>query len=69
MAKEEVYNRWNTPGPFMQDQDLTPEQIRKSDLMMKAMDLADEGDFTLGIEIGLFSESELKKIEKEKKSN
>ena len=69
MAKEDVYNRWNTPGPFMQDQDLTPEQIRKSDLMMKAMDLADEGDFTLGIEIGLFSESELKKIEKEKKSN
>ena len=65
MAKEDVYNRWNTPGPFMQDEDLTPEEIEKSDLMMKAMKLANEGDYSLGIEIGIFSESELKKIEKE----
>ena len=65
MAKEDVDNRWNTPGPFMQDQDLTEEQIEQTDLMVKAFELADEGDYSLGIEIGIFCESELKKIEKE----
>ena len=64
MAKEDVYNRWNTPGPFMQDEDLTPEQIRKSDLMMKATKLADEGDYTLGVEVGIFPKSALKRNKK-----
>ena len=67
MAKEDVYNRWNTPGPFMQDQDLTKEQIEKSDLMVKAFELANEGDYSLGEEIGIFPKSDAE--EENKKSN
>ena len=66
MAKEPAYNRWNTPGPFMQDQDLTEEQIEQSDLKMKAFKLADEGDFRLGVELGLFPKS---RLEENKTSN
>ena len=60
MAKKPEYNRFNTPGPFMQDQDLTEEQIKRTDLMMKAQEMAeDHGDFSLGVKLGMFSESVL----------
>ena len=64
--KRKKLNRFNTPGPFLQRKDLTPEQIKRVELQNKAFRMSAEGDPSLGIEIGIFSESE---VEKYKTSN
>ncbi len=59
MPRKRKLNRFNDPGPFMQNQGLTPEQIKGVELQNKAFDLAAKGDYSLGIKIGIFSESAL----------
>ena len=68
-AERKKLNRFNTPGPFLQRKDLTPEQIKGVELQNKAFDLAEEGDYSLGVEIGIFPESVLKKNKKQNTSN
>ena len=58
--KKTKINRFNNSGPFMQDKDMTKAQIKRTDLMMKAQEMAeDHGDFSLGVKLGMFSESVL----------
>ena len=66
MAKKRQINRFNDPGPFMQRSDLTPEQIKRVELQNRAFKEARNGDNTLGVELGIFPKSALKK---NKKSN
>ena len=69
MAKKRQINRFNDPGPFMQRSDLTPEQIKRVELQNRAFKEALNGDNTLGVELGLFPKSALKKNKKQKTSN
>ena len=69
MAKKRQINRFNDPGPFMQNEGLTPEQIKGVELQNKAFRESYEGDYTLGVELGLFPKSALKKNKKQKTSN
>ena len=59
--KKTKINRFNNSGPFLQRKGLTPEQIERVELQNKAFKEAGEGDYRLGVEIGIFSESALKK--------
>ena len=69
MAKKRQINRFNDSGPFMQNEGLTPEQIKGVELQNRAFKESYEGDYTLGVELGLFPEYALKRNKKSKKSN